>query len=204
MNPLPKQPNLPNMNDTSPSLLGTHRPIAMLFFVMGLAASCQQAENASQPSAEASASIQAKEVNVSVSELDVPVFHDLLEVVLDMKTPMSEDDPVETDAMIERALSILDRTDGEWARVLRSDFEEMKDAGSLDRKRIPFESISAAMIFHTRENPPSGESLYVHSCPMVRNGSADWLSREKEILNPYHGDRMLHCGMIKDEIAAAS
>lgn len=192
------------MNLTFHSVLDTRRPMAVLVIVMALLTACQSSETTSQPSASAGESAQADVSPASVSEQDVDVFHELLDVVLNMKTPMSGDDPVGTDAMIEQALSILERTESEWAQALRSDFQMMRAAGSLDRKRIPFEAISAAMIFHTKENPPTGESLYVHSCPMVRDGSADWLSREKEILNPYHGSRMLHCGFVKDEIASAS
>ena len=192
------------MNHKFLSAFDTRRPIAVLVIVMALFAACQPSESSTQPSASAGESAKADVSPPSFSEQDLELFHELLDVVLNMKTPMSGDDPVGTDAMIEQALSILERTESEWAQALRSDFQMMRAAVSLDRKRIQFEAISAAMIFHTKENPPTGESLYVHSCPMVRDGSADWLSREKEILNPYHGSRMLHCGFVKDEIASAS
>jgi hypothetical protein len=47
---------------------------------------------------------------------------------------------------------------------------------------------------------PVGYEIYVQSCPMVRSGSADWLSREETIRNPYHGDRMMRCGEVLRQI----
>jgi len=41
--------------------------------------------------------------------------------------------------------------------------------------------------------------LYQDFCPMYDGGSA-WLSMEKEIKNPYFGDKMLTCGKIQKEI----
>ena len=129
------------MNHTFHSALDTRRPMAVLVIVMTFFAACQPSESTSQLSASAGEPAQWIASPPSVSEQDVDVFHELLDVVLDMKTPMSGDDPLGTDAMIEQALSILERTDGEWAQALRSDFRLMRGAGSLDRKRIPFEAI---------------------------------------------------------------
>ncbi len=40
-------------------------------------------------------------------------------------------------------------------------------------------------------------TLYVQKCPMANNNQgATWLSTEKEIRNPYYGDKMLTCGSI--------
>jgi hypothetical protein len=42
-------------------------------------------------------------------------------------------------------------------------------------------------------------TLYEQFCPMYDGGSA-WLSRSKEILNPYYGSKMLNCGKVQKEI----
>lgn len=64
----------------------------------------------------------------------------------------------------------------------------------VDEQRYHFEYISEAMINMVETFQPLGYEVYHQSCPMVRDGSADWLSREEEIKNPYHGDRMMNCG----------
>jgi hypothetical protein len=44
-------------------------------------------------------------------------------------------------------------------------------------------------------------SVYVAYCPMANNNEgANWLSNDKEIKNPYFGDKMLRCGSVKETI----
>ncbi len=44
-------------------------------------------------------------------------------------------------------------------------------------------------------------SIYVYSCPMAfDNTSATWLSLNKVIRNPYFGESMLNCGILKSKI----
>ena len=48
---------------------------------------------------------------------------------------------------------------------------------------------------------PLSTTIYVQHCPMAdSNKGADWLSKEKKILNPYFGESMLTCGEIKKKI----
>jgi hypothetical protein len=45
-------------------------------------------------------------------------------------------------------------------------------------------------------------SIYVQYCPMANEGKGGyWLSSQEEIMNPYYGDDMLHCGEVKETIA---
>ena len=40
--------------------------------------------------------------------------------------------------------------------------------------------------------------LYVQYCPMANDDKgATWVSMEEEIINPYFGDMMLHCGNVE-------
>jgi Cu(I)/Ag(I) efflux system membrane fusion protein len=44
-------------------------------------------------------------------------------------------------------------------------------------------------------------TLYVQKCPMANNNKgAVWLSREKDIRNPYYGEQMMTCGSVIEEI----
>jgi Cu(I)/Ag(I) efflux system membrane fusion protein len=70
----------------------------------------------------------------------------------------------------------------------------------VDDQRYHFETVSYAMIEVVEGFRPVGYEIYVQSCPMVRGGSADWLSKEENIMNPYHGDRMLNCGEVLRKI----
>ena len=43
--------------------------------------------------------------------------------------------------------------------------------------------------------------LYIQYCPMANNDQgATWISSKEEIVNPYFGDLMLHCGNIEEII----
>lgn len=74
--------------------------------------------------------------------------------------------------------------------------DRMSRLDEADEQRIHFEEVSDAMISLVETFRPLGYEVYVQSCPMVRDGSADWLSREEQIRNPYHGDRMMNCGEV--------
>lgn len=72
----------------------------------------------------------------------------------------------------------------------------LQEETDIEEQRFHFESLSETMIQIGDSFRPAGYDIFVQSCPMVRDGSAEWLSREEEIRNPYHGDRMLHCGEV--------
>jgi len=46
---------------------------------------------------------------------------------------------------------------------------------------------------------PREAAIYLDHCPMYKGGS-DWLSREKEIKNPFYGSMMLSCGSVQETI----
>lgn len=46
------------------------------------------------------------------------------------------------------------------------------------------------------------EEVYVHHCPMAFDDKgADWLYDKRDIYNPYFGEVMLRCGVVKDKIS---
>ena len=76
------------------------------------------------------------------------------------------------------------------------------NTGDRDAQRLQFINLSKALInaiqsFGTNDEQP----LYIQFCPMANNHKgATWFSREKEIINPYFGDAMLHCGSVEKAI----
>ena len=85
--------------------------------------------------------------------------------------------------------------------ALNAHGENIKNATDVEVQRKQFDFLSQAMInsvkaFGTREN-----TYYVQYCPMaLNNQGADWISTEKEIENPYFGDKMMKCGSVKLEL----
>lgn len=143
-------------------------------------------------------------------------FKAMLESVLDHYFVLSES-LVQADAESAKSYSadfasalegfVVDELTGSalefWTDNSTEAIERAKAISELDdieEQRYQFEYLSEAMINIVREFGPLSFTVYQQRCPMVRDGSADWLSREKGILNPYHGDRMLRCGSIVREI----
>lgn len=66
---------------------------------------------------------------------------------------------------------------------------------SLKDQRKNFKVLSDNM-YQLAKNFQTGQTLYKEYCPMFEGGSA-WLSTEKEIQNPYYGDKMMDCGTVQ-------
>jgi Cu(I)/Ag(I) efflux system membrane fusion protein len=83
---------------------------------------------------------------------------------------------------------------------------KMMGAENMDALRRPlFEDFSNAVIDLVRANAESlTGDVYLMTCPMVYDNrddnSADWLQDHGELLNPYWGSGMLHCGQTKEKI----
>jgi membrane fusion protein, copper/silver efflux system len=83
-----------------------------------------------------------------------------------------------------------------FADLIITNSHRLQDQSDVDDQRYYFEDISEAMIQVVDSFRPAGYEIFVQSCPMVRSGTAEWLSREEQIRNPYHGDRMMNCGEV--------
>ena len=79
---------------------------------------------------------------------------------------------------------------------------EVKDADTIKALRNSFNSLSQVIEQTAIYFGATGDrSIYIARCPMANdNEGANWLSQEREILNPYFGAMMLKCGDIQQEI----
>lgn len=87
----------------------------------------------------------------------------------------------------------------QWA-IINTRARALEEESEIEAQRYEFEFLSGAIIQLIDGFDPLSFDVYVQRCPMVRDGSADWISREAKILNPYHGDRMLTCGSVVREL----
>jgi hypothetical protein len=75
------------------------------------------------------------------------------------------------------------------------------DASDLTLQRKAFSDLSDEMATLVKGGKLSMGSVYVAYCPMANNNEgANWLSNDKEIKNPYFGDKMLRCGSVMETI----
>ena len=94
------------------------------------------------------------------------------------------------------ALSKVENADD----AIKSATNVMK-AGSLEAQRKAFSELSTHMADLVKKADISAGAVYVEFCPMANGGEgAHWLANEKQINNPYFGDKMLRCGKVKETI----
>lgn len=69
----------------------------------------------------------------------------------------------------------------------------METAKDLENQRVAFAGISKLMWMYVQEDDQVEPQIYYMYCPMKKRY---WLSKEKEIRNPYYGKKMLNCGNV--------
>ena len=107
-------------------------------------------------------------------------------------------------ATIPKSFDLSEKATEKWNEIrdkLISDTEHAQHWKSIDDIRSSFNGVSQSMLvleqFFGHE---SEESYYEIFCPMAFNKTgASWLSKEKDVNNPYFGAGMLKCGEVKRE-----
>ena len=90
----------------------------------------------------------------------------------------------------------------EKLNVLEAHSKKIVELMEVELQRQQFDFLSQAIIGTVKAFGVPQDVFYVQHCPMANNDrGADWLSREKEIRNPYFGDKMLTCGLVTDTIS---
>lgn len=75
----------------------------------------------------------------------------------------------------------------------------------IDAARLEaFRPLSHAVVtLATLVRGASAQEPFHHMfCPMVKGGAGDWLQDNDELVNPYWGSKMLHCGQIAHQLPA--
>lgn len=67
-------------------------------------------------------------------------------------------------------------------------------------QRKSFEVVTE-YFYEVAKNGEAGMDIYLVHCPMAfDNTGANWLSGTNEVVNPYFGDQMLHCGRVMETL----
>ncbi|MCP5542629.1 MAG: efflux RND transporter periplasmic adaptor subunit [Akkermansiaceae bacterium] len=99
--------------------------------------------------------------------------------------------------------SLLESIPNNLPAALREAAEATATADGIDDRRAAFHTLSDILIGLIRDHALDRlGNLYVVHCPMAFQGNgADWLSDSAEVINPYFGDAMLHCGSVTDTLS---
>ncbi|MDE0535359.1 efflux RND transporter periplasmic adaptor subunit [Tenacibaculum sp. L6] len=84
--------------------------------------------------------------------------------------------------------------------LLKEGSADMAKTTDIDAQRKSFKTVSEHFI-KAVQSFGINEVTYKQYCPMADSDKgAYWLSKEKQVLNPYFGDMMLKCGEVKETI----
>ena len=92
-----------------------------------------------------------------------------------------------------------------WMKLQKTIMDNLNGIVQMDgieMKRSHFSIVSNSLLEAIKQygmHSAEKSALYLEYCPMAfDNKGAYWISDSKEIMNPYFGDAMLHCGEVKE------
>ncbi|MEY3942276.1 MAG: hypothetical protein RIR07_1162 [Bacteroidota bacterium] len=87
---------------------------------------------------------------------------------------------------------------------LLSSVRQIAATSDLAAQREAFYSLTQAYLVSLESNPGE-DTLYLQFCPMAFDyEGATWISRESNVMNPYFGDEMLTCGVVRKALAPSA
>lgn len=156
-----------------------------------------------------------EEPTTTSMKMDIPKgvqkdFISIIDLYIDVKDALVASNPEQAGTSSKLALNSLKKinemnldkmTKGHLNKVVEM-FTKISNTGDLVIQREHFITLSANMISISTNLKEISNSLFVQNCPMAnKNKGANWLSREKEIRNPYYGEAMMTCGEVKQVIS---
>ena len=159
-----------------------------------------------------------EKANVSISgKVDEEFKNQLGEFVnayLKMKDAFVATDEKKVEKEAKSLLTVLDKVDmsllkgdahNEWMKLLnplKDNINGIINMKGIEMKRSHFSIVSNKTTEAIEKiGVSTGSPIYLEFCPMAfEDKGGYWLSKEKEIRNPYFGDMMLRCGEVKKEL----
>ena len=85
--------------------------------------------------------------------------------------------------------------------IIKSHGDKIGSSSDVEDQRKQFSFLSVAMINAIKAFGTNDKTYYVQYCPMaLDNTGASWIAKEDQIRNPYFGDKMMKCGVVKLEL----
>lgn len=85
--------------------------------------------------------------------------------------------------------------------AIASSAAKITSASSIEEQRDAYVKLSSEMVEQVKQAGVENGEVFVQFCPMANNDKgATWLSSNKEIRNPYMGEKMLKCGETRETV----
>lgn len=160
----------------------------------------------------------------SETEIDVPIYQQAPAAVktqvqqitnhyLELKNALVASKPAEAQAAATKLIAPLEQFNAstlpadlqkfykEQAASIKEAATSISKANDVEAQRKHLGSLSQSVYALNKSFDAKKGPLYRQYCPMANNNKGGyWLSAEKEVLNPYYGDKMLECGKVAETL----
>ncbi|SHN40736.1 DUF3347 domain-containing protein [Chitinophaga sp. CF418] len=86
-------------------------------------------------------------------------------------------------------------------KALGASAAKITAAADIEAQRTAYADLSSNFISLVKKSGMNSGALYIDFCPMAMNDKgAYWISANKEVKNPYFGEKMMTCGEVKETI----
>jgi Cu(I)/Ag(I) efflux system membrane fusion protein len=88
-----------------------------------------------------------------------------------------------------------------WVKPIENSLTEIETASDIEEQRKSFSTLSDNVYKSVKAFGLGGSEAFYEYCPMAfNNEGAYWLSDNDQVRNPYFGDKMLKCGVVKERL----
>lgn len=122
----------------------------------------------------------------------------LYQAYISLTQALVQSDEAKSKKEAETLASLAEASDADAG--LKKAAKELASAADIKAIRLVLADLSPLMKDYIKGQLKQGE-VYVAFCPMANgNTGGYWLANEKQINNPYFGDKMLRCGSVKETL----
>jgi len=121
----------------------------------------------------------------------------VLSSYLNIKDALVKTNPKTAGVAAGELVSLLNGKTDELSKKMLVDAKVISENSDVKMQRSHFDQLSQNVYTYVKKSGQKSGTIYKQYCPMA---NAIWLAGEKEINNPYFGDKMLHCGCVKEEL----
>jgi hypothetical protein len=173
-----------------------NKSILVMALALGISTSFSSCSNAQNNNQETST-----EVNISSTEISKEQAQKILSAYLEIKEALVQTNGENASTAAQKLVTALGESKDELAGKIRFDAEHIAETKDAGHQRDHFNTLSDNVYAMVKATGANADNLYRQYCPMAMdNEGAYWLSSEKEVNNPYFGNKMLHCGSVKETI----
>ncbi|HMQ07565.1 MAG TPA: efflux RND transporter periplasmic adaptor subunit [Saprospiraceae bacterium] len=171
-------------------------------------------DGAAQLSGNYSMMNRAVDKSIAVPDLFISQLSELTNLYFQLKNSLVKTDFQQSQLNAKNLESALNKMDRKlldenalnvWLKhhaKLKNDLGQFLSFNDIEKQREVFSSISNQIILTVETFGLRTDNVYVAFCPMAMNDKgAYWLSEFQEIRNPYYGDKMMRCGIVKKTLS---